>query len=83
MIVWFSGVFLGGGTLAFASLQQMLRNSAENGDWLAVAIPCFMLAFGAALVGGGWWLSSGDKEFLIGAVRRIIESDPKRAKLEG
>ena len=83
MVFWFSGAILLGGSLALVCLHRIATHSAQNGDWLGVAIPCLMLAFGAALTGGGWWFSSGDKELLLGSVRRAIEAVPETIKLEG
>lgn len=83
MIFWFSGVALIGGTIAISSAFQLASGAAQTAAWFGLLAPFAMIAFGFLLYAFGSWLSSGDKAFLIAAVRRAVNVEGDGISLQG
>ena len=61
MVLWVTAVLLVGG----GAVGELVRPNHSDEAWAGVFVLFGMLAFAAALVGGGWWLNASDKDRLI------------------
>jgi hypothetical protein len=72
MVIWFSVLLLGVGTLAIGEMGSLLRGRAPTHEWMIIISVAFMLAVGVALVGVGRLLAHDEDRFLLGFLRDAI-----------
>jgi hypothetical protein len=82
MAIWFSGVVLLGGTIFLLTLAGLMtsspRSAPGNGErWIGLIVPPAMLLLGAALVGFGRWRARDERQYLLDALRAILDARPE------
>ena len=74
LAIWFAFLALLGVPMVIASAAALLSSNPPENTWIGVLVPCGMLVFGVALVGGGWLMSSSDKRFLLNFVQKRVQA---------
>jgi len=83
MVCWVSVVALVGGVIFIQTLRGFATSIRPGGTWVGLLVPPLLVLFGPGIAAIGWWLSSGDKDFLLRLVRRAVDSEPVVFRFEG
>ena len=78
MAVWFGGVILIGGMMAFASLTQLIsghHHSKNANPLVGIIMPVVMVAFGIALVKFGKWLGKSEEAKMTSFLQQAFSTN--------
>ncbi len=79
LCVWFTGVFLIGGTIFFATVRDMIIGAREAGsNWIGLIVPLIMLCGGFGLVKFGRRIANTESDVLTSFLMKTLIASPRR-----
>lgn len=76
LVFWVSGIVLVGGVLFIQTLGGFATLIPPGGARAGLYFLPLSVLLGPGIAAMGWWLSAGDKDFLLRLVRRAVDREP-------